>query len=80
LKRKNYRTPWYTTLPAPFANFAITVTELVPDVPVKVPLAPGLASSIPFCAPLTKDPGFGYIPWNAGISLTRIWIDEGGIF
>jgi hypothetical protein len=26
--------PIYTTLSAPFANFAITLTELVPDVPV----------------------------------------------
>jgi len=45
---------WYTTLSAPFANFATTVTKLVPDVPAKVPLAPGLVTSVPFCAPLTE--------------------------
>jgi len=47
-------TLWNTTFSAPFVNFTTTVTELVPEVPAKVPLAPGLASSIPFCAPLTE--------------------------
>ena len=44
----------YTTLSAPFPNFATTVTELVPEVPAKVPLAPVLVPSVPFCAPLTE--------------------------
>jgi hypothetical protein len=47
-KKENYSSPWYTTLSTPFANFATTITELLPDIPAKVPLAPGLASSIPF--------------------------------
>jgi hypothetical protein len=54
-------------LSAPFANFAITVTELMPEVPAKVPLAPGWYQvSLP--GPVDRDPESGNIPSNAGIS------------
>jgi hypothetical protein len=44
LKKKIYPIePIYSTLSAPFANFATTITVFVPDLQAKVPLAPGLA-------------------------------------
>jgi hypothetical protein len=46
--------PSYTTRSALFVNLATTITELLPDVEVKVPPVPGLVRGIPFCAPLTQ--------------------------
>jgi hypothetical protein len=62
------------------ARFATTITELLPDVPTKVPLAPMLASSIPFCAPLTETLSPVTSPGMQVLDLTWRWIDEGGTF
>jgi len=73
-------TPWYTTLSAPFPNFATTITVLPPDVPAKVPLAPGLASGIPFCCPLTETLSPVISPGIQVLAMTWSWIDAGGTF
>jgi hypothetical protein len=74
LSRKNYSTPWYTVLSVPFANFAITVTVLVPDVVVKVPLAPGLAHS--FLRPVDKRPLSSVTsPGMQVFAITLSWIE-----
>jgi len=75
-----YTEPIYTTFSAPFPNFATTVTGLVPDVPAKVPLAPGLASRIPFCVPLTETLSSVISPVMQVLAITWRWIDEGGTF
>ena len=80
-KRKIYSAAlWYTTLSAPFANFATTVTELVPDVPANVPLTPGLVPGIPFCFPLTETLSPVISPARQVLAMTWRWIDEGGTF
>ena len=79
-KEKIYSTPRYTTPSAPFPNFATTVTELVPGIPAKVPLAPGLASGIPFCAPLTETLSSVISPGMQVVANTSSWIEEGGTF
>jgi len=48
--------------------------------PVNVPLAPGLASSIPFCAPLTETLSSVISPGMQVLAMTWRWIDEGGTF
>ena len=71
---------WYTALSTPFPNFATTLTVLVPDVAAKVALAPGLASSIPFCAPLTDTLSSVTSPGMQVVAITWRWIDKGGTF
>lgn len=70
----------YTTLSEPFANFATTVTELVPDVPAKVPLAPGLVPSVPLFSPFTETVSAVTSPAMQVLAMTSRWIEEGCTF
>jgi hypothetical protein len=68
LKKKIYPIkPIYTTLYAQFANFATIVTEVVPDLPAKGPLAPRAGTKHPFLPSVDRYPELGKIPRNIGI-------------